>query len=410
MKRILIALLFLFITTTLFAKKQTITFWHILGYHAKPVLDGMVDEYNRTNPGVQVKPDFQGFFEDAQVKMLTAAVSKSLPDLAQVPFEFLQVYVQNGLIEPMNEEIPDELKRDVQDKMWQLVSRDGDLYGVPFCVFTDVFYYNGDAFEKAGLDPESPPDTWDEMIEIGKRLTSDTDGDGILDNYALTFYTKGMYGLAPVLWANGGSFFTGDGRIDLTSPEMKKTMAMVHDLFFRHQIMSRTWTDWENAQAFLTGHLAMGWFISAGIPYGEQNLPWTLRIAHMPRINGNRHALLSGTALVNFARKKKQRRAVNDFMSWLVGRENDIQFYEKIGFVPLRKSSLNSLQLKAFAKANPNYRIPLEALEYAQPLPNHPEFFKINQEISDMLERIILNNGNPDEELKKTELLINQTL
>jgi sn-glycerol 3-phosphate transport system substrate-binding protein len=406
-----IAALSLSITSPLFAKKQPIDFWHILGYHAKPVLDEMVDEFNRTHSDEQVKSDFQGFFEDAQVKMLTAALSKSLPEVAQIPFEFLQIYVDNGLIAPMNEEIPEELKNDVQDSLWELVERNGSFYGLPFCVFTDVFYYNENAFRRAGLDPDRPPETWDEMIEMGAKLTEDTDGDGIIDAYAMTFYTDGMYGIAPLLWSNGGRFLSEDGkRIDLTSPEMEKTVTMVHDLFFKYRLISRTWTGWETAQAFLTGKLAMGWFISAGIPYSEQNLPWPLRIAHMPRFNGRRYGLLSGTVLVNFATKKKQRRAATDFMLWLLSRENDIRFYEKIGFVPIRTSSRNSLEVQAYARAHPNYRIPLEAMEYARPLPHHPEFSKINHAISEMLARIILNGADPLEELKKTELEINGQL
>lgn len=411
LKTIVIALLLFFTASSLLAKKQSVGFWHILGYHAKPVLDEMIDEYNQTHPEVEAKPDYQGFFEDAQVKMLTAALSRNLPDVAQVPFEFLQVYVDNGFINPMNDEFPEELKGDVQDNLWKLVERDGNLYGLPFCVFTDVFYYNENAFRKAGLDPDSPPETWDEMVEMGKKLTRDTDGDGTLDSYAMTFYTDGMYGIAPILWANGGRFFTENGKkINLTSPEMQKTIMMVHDLFFKYRLISRTWTGWESAQAFLTGKLAMGWFISAGIPYGEQNLPWPLRIARMPRFNGERYALLSGTVLVNFATKKKQRRAANDLMFWLIRKENDIRFYEKVGFVPVRTSSRNSLEVKAFTRANPNYRIMLEAIEYARPLPHHPEFLKINQEISDMLERIILNEADPLKELQHTEQVINQFL
>jgi sn-glycerol 3-phosphate transport system substrate-binding protein len=411
MKWILYIILFVSVSSTLFAKKPTISFWHILGYHAKPIIDEMVEEYNETHPGVVVKADYQGFFEDAQVKLLTSAISKSLPDVAQVPVEFMQTYIDNGIIRPITDEIPEEMQMDIRQEMWSLVEFNGDVYGIPFCVFTDIFYYNENAFFEAGLDPDSPPSSWDEMVAMGERLTYDTDGDGDPDKYALTFYLDGMYGIAPILWSNDGHFFTDDGRlIHLTSPEMKKTIMMVHDLFFKHRIMARTWTGWENAQAFLTGNLAMGWFISAGLPFSEQNLPWPVRIAHMPRMGAGRYALLSGTALVNFSKQKKKRRVAHDFSRWLVEKENDVRFLKESGFVPLRKSSLSSLELKAFIRENPNYSVALEALEYARPLPHHTEFLKINQEISDMLERIILMEADPMHELEQTEMKINSML
>lgn len=411
MKRILFVILFLLTATTLFSKEITISFWHILGYHVTAVIEELIDEYNETHPNIKVKSSFQGFFEDAQIKMLTAAIGKQLPDVAQIPFEFLDSYVENGFIEPIDDEIPEDVKRDVMVKMWKLVERNGQIYGLPFCIITDVFFYNENAFIKAGLDPGSPPATWDELIDMGKKLSQDTDGNGIQDSYAMTFYLKGIYGLAPILWANGGSFFKDDGiKVNLTSKEMEKTISMVYDLIFKHKIMPKNWTDFESAQAFLTGKLAMGWFISAGISYSEANLPWTLKTSHIPHFNGKRCALLSGTALVNFSKNRKRRRAANDFMFWLINKENDIKLFEKIGFVPVRKSALNSLELKAFVKENPNYRIPLEALEYARPLPHHPEFLKINHEFGEMLQRIILGNADPEEELANTERKINEML
>jgi len=343
--------------------------------------------------------------------MLTAAITNQLTDVAQIPFEFLDSYVENGLIKPIDDEIPGDVRNDVMEKMWEMVSRNGKIYGLPFGAITDVFYYNVNSFREAGLDPTVPPTTWDELVEMGKRLSRDSDGDGTIDVYAMTFYLNGVYGLAPLLWANGGAFLSEDGnRVNLTSPEMEKTVSMLYDLVFTHKIMPRTWTDWESAQAFLMGKIAMGWFISPGISFNEQNLPWEFRVSHIPRFNGNRYVTLSGTALVNFAQKKKKRRAAWDFMLWLIHKENDIRMYERIGFLPIRKSSLNSLELKAYAQAHPNYKVPLEVLDYARPLPYHPEFLKINHEISNMLQRIMLEGADPREELQKTEKLINSML
>jgi len=411
MKKLLFLILFLIVATSLFAKKIEIRFWHILGYHVKPVIEEMINEYNATHKEITVKADFQGFFEDAQVKMLTAAITNQLPEVAQVPIEFLQAYIDNGFIDPINEEIPDELRGDVQEKLWDLVKRDEKVYGLPFCALSDVFIYNENAFVKAGLDPEEPPTTWEQLITAGKKLSRDTDGDGVQDTYALSFYLNGVYGLLPILWANGGSLFTADNkRVNLTSREMEKTISMVYDLVFTHRIMPQKWTDWESAQAFLTGKLAMGWFSSAGISYGEQNLPWKLRVSHMPSLNGKRFSVLSGTALVNFTKNSKKRKAALDFMFWLLKRENDIKMFERIGFLPIRQSVVNSLEIKAFVKENPNYRFPIEALEYVRPLPFHPEFLKINQEIRDMLQRIILDRADLREELKNTETKINEML
>lgn len=411
MRKILLLVFFFLVSTTLFAKKLEISFWHSLGFHVKELIDGMAEEYNENHPDVKVNPVFQGLFEDLQVKMLAAAVTKQLPDVAQVQFEYLEPYIANGLVEPLNSIIPVEEKEDIVEIMWDLVSRNGSIYGIPFCVSTQVFFYNEDAFKRAGLEPNKPPSTWDEVIKIGKKLTRDTDGDGEIDTYAMMFWTEGLYGLAPFLWANDGEFFSNDGkRILLTSKEMQKTITMLWDLVFKYRIMPQKWTDWEGGQAFLTGKLAMGPFTSAAIYYGEQNLPWKLRITPMPSVNGKRYTVLGGSALMNFSRNKKKWKAVNDFMFWLVNKENTIKVHEKVGYIPVRNSAINSLELKAFHKENPNYKVPIDGLSYARPLPNHVEYLKINEKLRGMLERIFLNGANPILELEKTEREINEML
>jgi sn-glycerol 3-phosphate transport system substrate-binding protein len=157
----------------LYAGKTEIRFWHILGYHVRPVVEEMVAEYNRSQNDVVVQADFQGFFEEAQVKLRAAAVSRKLPEVAMVPAQHLQTWISSGLLKPLDGEIPPRFREDVRESVWELVQRDGKVYGIPFCVFTDVFIYNRDAFAEAGLDPDRPPDNWDELIAAGKRLTRD---------------------------------------------------------------------------------------------------------------------------------------------------------------------------------------------------------------------------------------------
>jgi sn-glycerol 3-phosphate transport system substrate-binding protein len=84
-----------------------------------------------------------------------------------------------------------------------------------------------------------------------------------------------------------------------------------------------------------------------------------------------------------------------NFMLWLSSQENDVRMFRRVGFVPIRSSSVDSLDVRAFLKKHPRYRIPLEALEYARSLPVHPRFLLIDREIAAMLERIVLSGADP---------------
>ena len=172
----------------------------------------------------------------------------------------------------------------------------------------------------------------------------------------------------------------------------------------------KNWTDFEGAQAFLTGKLLMGPFISGGLSYFEENFPWSLKIVPMPLINNKKYSVLTGSALINFSKNKKKRKAANDFIFWLVNKENTIELYKRVGYLPVRKSAVNSLEIQSFIKKNPNFRVPIKAMEYAKSLPYHEEYYKINQALKDLLERIILEGSEVIIELEETEKEINQML
>ncbi|KPJ89064.1 MAG: hypothetical protein AMS17_03380 [Spirochaetes bacterium DG_61] len=411
MKKILLLIIFLFVSASIIAKNIELTFWFSSGFNAKECIEEMTNEYNSLQSSVKVKSVFQGLYEEMETKMRTAAVIRQLPDIAQEKFEYMDLYIEEGLIEPIDDLIREYDKGDIYPQMWEAVLRNGKIYGIPFAVNTLIFFYNADLLKRAGIHQEQLPDTWGEIVEMGKKITTDQDGDGNIDRYALVFWQSGFNMLAPFLWAYGGELFSEDGeRVILTSEAMVKTITMLKDLAYTHEIMPKNWTDFEGAQAFLTGKLAMGPFISGGLAYFEENLPWTLKITLMPLINGKRYSVLTGLALINFSKSRKKRRAANDFISWLVNKENTIKLFERVGYLPVRKSALSSLELRSFIKKNPNFAVPLSALVHARALPHHREYYKINQMLQDMLERIILEGTDPLSEVEITENEINSML
>ena len=85
-------------------------------------------------------------------------------------------------------------------------------------IHTRSVVYRRDMYEEAGLDPDKTPDNLDELVEYSKKLTQDTDGDGVTDIYGLGMYfgpsraTIELY-FAPYLWHFDG---------ELWDPETKK--------------------------------------------------------------------------------------------------------------------------------------------------------------------------------------------
>ena len=410
MKKPLLIIFFILISNTTTAINIELSFWFSSGFNAKECIEEMVNEYNSIQSGIKIKAVFQGLYADMETKMLAAAVTGQLPDVVQEKFEYIDLYIEEGLIEPVDDYISEYDKNDIFPEMWNTVSRNDKIYGIPFCVNTLIFFYNADLFTQERINQESL-NTWEDIIQIGKKITADEDGDGKTDRYALVFWQSGFHMYAPFLWAYGGNLLSDDGkRVVLTSNAMIQTIAMMRDLAYKYEIMPKNWTDFEGAQAFLTGKLAMGPFISGGLSYFEKNLPWSLKVTQMPSINGKRYSVLTGSALINFSNNKKKRKATNDFIFWLIDKENTIKMFERVGYLPVRKSAISSLEIKSFIRENPNFEIPIKALTYSKALPHHREYYKINQKLEDMLERILLEGSDPASELEKTEKEINSLL
>ena len=87
---------------------------------------------------------------------------------------------------------------------------DGRLYGLPSSLDLRLLYWNKERFAAAGLDPERPPATWDDLADAAVRA-SRSDGAGAPDRLGLDV-GGGQTSLHLFAWQNGGGFQSPDGK------------------------------------------------------------------------------------------------------------------------------------------------------------------------------------------------------
>ena len=164
-------------------------------------------------------------------------------------------------------------KAELDDFFPQLISNakwNDTLYAIPMEATTIALLYNKDLFKQVGLDPNHPPENWNELKEFSKRLTYDVNGDGKMNHYG--FYVPALPASGPLsiwmllqwepfLWQAGGTilnkkqtkaaFNTNAGIQALTLwkelyDEMNfDSFSMTHDMSFMSQtcamIMDGPW-------------------------------------------------------------------------------------------------------------------------------------------------------------------------
>ncbi len=112
---------------------------------------------------------------DAWAEKLKAAQAvQSAPDVIHYPYNAIVNAARLGEIKPLTNYISKEALDDIYPAIQDMVSYNGDLYAYPELAEPAwVLYYRKDMFEKAGLDPEKPPITMDELITYARALTND---------------------------------------------------------------------------------------------------------------------------------------------------------------------------------------------------------------------------------------------
>lgn len=125
----------------------------------------------------------------SDTSMLMSVAGGTAPDILPVNFRTSDTYISQGFLAPLDAYIeqmpPDELAERIPKTVMPVVHRDGPggrhYWAMPQRVVATVLIYRRDLFAAAGLDPNRPPETWEELREFARRVADPS---------------KGIYGLA----------------------------------------------------------------------------------------------------------------------------------------------------------------------------------------------------------------------
>ncbi|GIQ69469.1 ABC transporter substrate-binding protein [Xylanibacillus composti] len=153
-----------------------IIWWHAMGGEMGRAVDDLVEQFNSSQEGVRVEAVFQGSYDELLNKMKASFGSNAVPAMVQMNEVSSRYMIDSGEIEPVQTFIDQEgydLDK-LEPNITGYYTFDGQLYAMPFNTSNPLLYYNKDMFAAAGLDPESPPQTFEEVYEAAKTLTKDS--------------------------------------------------------------------------------------------------------------------------------------------------------------------------------------------------------------------------------------------
>ena len=245
------------------------------------VVDGIVADFEAANPDIKVNAIYSGNYDDTRVRALSALASGEPAQLAVMFSIDAYDLIEQDLVVAF-EDI-DGVNPDWLNSFYPALMANGRIegktWGIPFQRSTIVAYYNKELFSAAGLDPESPPTTWDELISMGKALTND-------DSYGLMIPSTGYpYWMFQALAIqNGKEVMSNDGLTTYFDDEtVVDTLEFWQSLSQEHGIMPTGTVEWGTLrQAFLEGQTAMMWHSTGNLTAVKNNASFDFGVAELP--------------------------------------------------------------------------------------------------------------------------------
>ncbi|UJL47405.1 extracellular solute-binding protein [Virgibacillus sp. NKC19-16] len=160
----------------------TLEYWQYAFDSKVTLMDELIEEFEQENPGITIEQTT--FPYDQYNEQVAAQVPAGRgPDVINLFYGWVPSYVDAGYLQPLPQDaFPHE---EIEDEFFPLVDAtkiDDEYWTIPTAVRTLALFYNKDLFEEAGLDPEAPPETWDELQEYAVELTERDDNDVLVQS------------------------------------------------------------------------------------------------------------------------------------------------------------------------------------------------------------------------------------
>nr|WP_089740408.1 ABC transporter substrate-binding protein [Gracilibacillus ureilyticus] len=350
-------------------EKQVVTFWHAMGGAAQEALNKIVEDYNNSQDKIQVNAEYQGTYDEALTKFHTVAGTDSAPTMIQV-FEIgTMSMINSGHIEPIQNYVDkdDYDMSGLEENIINYYKIDDKFYSMPFNSSTPVMYYNKDAFEAAGLDPENPPATYEEVEEAGKAIA---ESNPEMKGFALQAYGW----LFEQLLANQGALLMNNdnGRSD-TPTEIGFTEEQGKSIFnwVQNMIDDGTFanygTNGDNmVSGFLAEDVAMFMQSSASARNVIDNAPFEVGVAFIPHPeNTEREGVVIGGASLWMVDGKNQaeKDAAWEFMKYLQTPEVQAEWHVGTGYFAINPDAYDEQVVQDAYETMPQLRVTVDQLQ-----------------------------------------------
>jgi len=359
-------------------------------------------EWAKAHPNVRIELQVPpaGQISANMAKLLTQAEAGNAPDFAHIDSFWIGTFVDAGYLQPLNPYLTPQDIDAFLDFTKEVTVRDGKMYAIWGETDVRFLYYRKDWID-------TPPRTWDEVIEIGLKIKEEH--PGVIPYLTAIGPWEGAAneGTWPYLWAQGGEIFdpeTGEPVIGVG----KNKEALIN-VFNYHKklvdtgvmplsVISYTGLDpiLAEAQADRVAMLIEGSWAYNQLKQIVEDFEQKWDFTHIPQMEADQYGNSAGgwTWAVFTDDPVKQELAV-DYIMYTVGSKEAMAERCKLqDYVPTRS---DVFETDPYFSTNSRQQKYYEALQYARPRPAHPLYVATSDLIQKAVGDVILGRKTPEE-------------
>ncbi|MDQ0458214.1 ABC transporter substrate-binding protein [Rhizobium paknamense] len=361
-------------------------------------------EFEKKEPGIKVEYRLIPF-EDVVSEAMRAYSTGQAPDIIAIDNPEHALFASRGAFLDLTDRIAKSTvikKENYFPGPLASVTWKDKLYGVPKATNTIALYYNADMFRAKGLDPDKPPQTWDELLDAARKLS-----DPAKNVYGLAFSAKaseeGTFQFLPWAQMAGGSYKHINSEGAVKALTVWKTL--MDEKLASPDSLTRG--QWDSTGTFNSGNAAMAisgpWELNR--MSSEAKFDWRVTLLPVPQPGAERSSAMGDFNWAIFASTKHPDEA---FKALEYFASQDDKMFEKYGQLPARSDI--TLPPTGNEHKDAALKVFQDQLKYAQPRGPHPQWPKISKAIQDAIQATLTGQMSAKDALDQAQKKIDAVL
>ena len=362
------------------------------------IVDGFAADFEKENPGIKLRPIYSGSYQESIAKALTAVKAGEPPVTSILLSTDMYTLIDEDAIVPF-----DDLLKTPEDRAWlksfypafmENSQTGGKTWGIPFQRSTIVLYWNKEMFKEAGLDPNRPPQNWQEQLQYAQKLTKRDPSSGF--PYWLFQALAIQNGVNLMNPAGTQTFYD--------KPEVIQALGYWVDLSKKHKVHPEGIVEWGTTpRDFFERKMAMMWTTTGNLTNVRNNAKFDFGVAMLPA--GKRRGSPTGGG--NFYVFKKapvaQQQAAVKFAKWMTTPERAAQWGIDTGYVAVRPDAWQTAVMKKYVEGFPAAAVARDQLPHAVAELSTHENQRVTKALNDGLQAALTGAKPPAQAMKDAQ-------